>query len=106
MERKTAVITVNSDDKGFSIMVTNDKKSIQYPEVLITHKYANNQTTFQVFNNFADAITETDYDTLYQQVQDDPQARNFLQVAYLVYKQKMAVYQAEIEKLVDEILQM
>ncbi len=98
-----ATITVENQEKGFSIVVSTHEP---YPTVLITRDHAKQETTFQVSLSDTNALIETDYKTIYQELKDERAARDFLQVAYLVYRQLMAQYESEIEQLIDEILSM
>jgi hypothetical protein len=101
-----AIITVENNSSGFSIMVKTSEQALVYPEVLITRNHKSQETTFQVFTSVDESITDTIYSNIYKEVENQGKARDFLQMAYLVYRQKTAQYQSEIEQLVDEILSM
>lgn len=101
-----AIITVENNETGFSIMVKTSEQALVYPEVLITRDHKHQETTFQVFTSIDNVISDTIYSNVFKEVENQGKARDFLQIAYLVYRQKIVQYQAEIEQLVDEILAM
>ena len=101
-----AIITVENTQNGFSIMIRTSDNAMIYPEILITRDQRSQEASFEVFKSIDESISGTSYKEVYYKLEDEPKARDFLQMGYLVYKQKTAQYQSEIEQLVGEILSM
>jgi len=80
-------IEVEDNSYGYDIRVEN---------VTLNKDLTNNKVTYYV-----DGKMYEDYPDI-----EDRKTRDFLQVAYLVYRQKNEVYKQEIDKLIDDILKM
>ena len=80
-------IEVQNSSHGYDIRVEN---------VTLNKDLTNNKVTYYVDGEMYEEFPDI----------EDRKTRDFLQVAYLVYRQKNEVYKEEIDKLIDEILRM
>lgn len=101
-----AVISVEDNTNGFSIVVSRSNNALVYPEVLVTRDWKRQETTYSVSTGLDQVINDTVYENILKEVEEDGVAINFLQIARLVLGQKTLEYQGEMEKLIDEILSM
>ncbi len=101
-----ATISTENTNKGFSILLTRSENASVYPQVLITYDHTRQESTYSVSFSIDETLNETDYYTIKDRIKEDQVALDFLQLAYLILKQKLRDYKGEIEKLIDEILEM
>ncbi len=96
-----AHIIVENMTEGFEITVGLDNA---YPKISIIYNQKEKEVTYSVFSSDEKSISSTSYTDVYAAV--DSVAKDLLQVAYLVYKQKTVQYQSEREQLIEELLSM